>query len=129
VSEVAFQRWVLRGGFAVAALYVVVALIVLILADHSADAIPYAYTAVSIAGPLVVVSRLLRSERHGGTGGPGTGDDTGPGPSDGGEPKPPPWWPEFEAEFWSHVDSKAAQPRAVTRELRGDRRARIVEVS
>ena len=125
MSEVAFQRWVLRGGFAVAALSVVIALMQLMTADRSAEAIPYAYTAVSIAGPLIVVSRLLRTEPRGGTGDGGPGGGPGPGPPGGGEPKPPPWWPEFEAEFWAHVDSQAAdQPRPPARELHGGAGAR-----
>jgi hypothetical protein len=95
-------------GFAVAAGYAIVAL-VLLVGTNPRMAVPFAYTAVSIAGPLAVAGALLRSSRPDDAGGDDPPDD-GPGPhDDGGDDSPPPWWPEFEREFHAHVERHAAR--------------------
>jgi hypothetical protein len=101
------QRWVLAGGFAVAALYAVVAVVELLAGDEPAVAIPWALMAVMIAGPLAVVARLFAEPRGGGAGGDDPGSD-GHGPRDGGDldPSATDWWPQFEREFWGHVASQ-----------------------
>jgi hypothetical protein len=119
MSPRAFQRWVLAGGFAVAAGYAVVALVVVIANRQPAVAIPFAITAVTIAGPLAVVSRLLEPPPKDGPGSDDPGRDDGPGPPGGGddEPTAPSWWPEFEAAFWAQLDSE--RPRTPARERGG----------
>jgi hypothetical protein len=111
VPSRALERWVLAAGFAVAAAYAIVALVEVVAGHNPGVAIPFAYVALSIAGPLAAVSRLLRTEPPG----PG-GDGDGHDPSDDGdEPKPPPWWPEFEREFWAEVDGRDAGGRSPDR--------------
>jgi hypothetical protein len=111
VPSRALERWVLAAGFAVAAAYAIVALIEAVAGHNPAVAIPFAYVALSIAGPLAAVSRLLRSEPPG----PG-GDGDGRDPSDDGdEPNPPSWWPDFEREFWAEVDVRDGSGRAPDR--------------
>lgn len=107
MSHAASQRWAIAGGLAVAAAYAVVAVVEVIVSKDAAVAIPFAYTAVCIAAPLVVVSRFLDSPRRDEPGGEGSGGNNGPEPSDGGgdDPGSASWWPEFEQEFWAHVDS------------------------
>jgi hypothetical protein len=96
VPSRALERWVLAAGFAVAAAYAIVALVE-VVAGHNPG--------------VAAVSRLLRTEPPG----PG-GDGDGHDPSDDGdEPKPPPWWPEFEREFWAEVDGRDAGGRSPDR--------------
>jgi hypothetical protein len=116
VSSRGFERWVLAAGFAVAAAYAVVAVVEVIANDNPGVAIPFGYVALSIAGPLAAVSRLLGSSREG-PGGDGSGDGDGSGPSDGGggEPTPPSWWPEFERAFWADVQRRGAGRRSPDR--------------
>jgi hypothetical protein len=105
----AFQRRVLLGGFAVAAVYAVVAVVEAIVTGRPTAAIPFAYTAVTIAGPLLVVSRMLVDRD--GPGEDGSDSDDGPGPGGGGDdPDPQPWWPEFERQFWAHVETPPSGP-------------------
>jgi hypothetical protein len=108
MSPRAFQRRVLAGGFAVAAAYAVVALVEVIANRQPAVAIPFAITAVTIAGPLAVVSRLLDPPPKDGPGSDDSGREDGPGPPGGGddEPTAPSWWPEFERAFWAQLDSE-----------------------
>jgi hypothetical protein len=109
VPSRALERWVLAAGFAVAAAYAIVALVEVLAGHNPGVAIPFAYVALSIAGPLAVVSRLLRSEPPG-------PDGDGDGPSDDGdEPEPPSWWPEFESEFWAEVDGRDTGERSPDR--------------
>ena len=105
------QRWALIGGFAVAGVYAVVALIEVFMNNNAAAAIPFAYVGVCIAGPLAVVARFVGSPHADESGGEGSGG-SGPGPSDddGGDPGAPSWWGEFEREFWAHVDSPRPRP-------------------
>lgn len=51
---------------------------------------------------LTLVARPLLEPPE--SGGPEQ-DGGGPGPS------PPPWWPEFERDFWSHVDRERSSGR------------------
>lgn len=95
-----------------AAAYAVVALVAVIVSKDGAVAIPFACTAVTIAAPLVVVSRVLDPPRRDEPGGEGSGDNNGSGPGGGHDPTSPSWWPEFEREFWAHVDSPPASRRA-----------------
>ena len=101
----------LAAGFAVAVGYAIVALVEALASADAAVALPFAYTAVSIAGPLGAVAWLLREPR-------GRGDEPGderpepPGPPDPGGDPPPPWWPEFERQFWSHVERDVARARS-----------------
>jgi hypothetical protein len=114
VSSRGFERWVLAAGFAVAAAYAVVAVVEVIANDNPGVAIPFAYVALSIAGPLAAVSRLLGPSRQGPDGdGSGDGDDSGPSDDGGGgEPTPPSWWPEFERAFWADVERRGASRRS-----------------
>jgi hypothetical protein len=101
------QRWALIGGFAVAAVYAVVALVEVFVNSNAAAAIPFAYVGVCIAGPLAVVARFVGSPHAPESGDEGPGGGNGPGPSDDGDGDPgaPPWWGEFEQEFWAQVDA------------------------
>jgi hypothetical protein len=111
----AFQRRALAGGFAVAAVYLVIAVVEAITHHDALLMIPYGYTALSIAGPLVVVSRLLHDPPPGdepeGPDDPGGGDDPDPPPGGGDDPESPPWWDEFEQAFRAHVDAPAEGER------------------
>ena len=92
-----------------AAAYIVAAVVEAIVSGTATAAIPFAYTAVTIAGPLIVVSRMLVDRD--GPGEEGSEGDDGPGPGGGGDdPDPPPWWPEFERDFWAHVESDPQGP-------------------
>ncbi len=97
-------------GFAVAGLYAAVALAEVLVGAHPRLAVPFAYTAVSIAGPLTVAAAVLRPSRHDGPDDEDPGDG-GSGPGNGGDDDPPPpsWWPEFEREFQAHVERHAAR--------------------
>jgi hypothetical protein len=99
------QRWAFVGGFAVAAAYAVVALVELFASDNAVAAIPFAYVAVCIAGPLAVVARFVGPARADEQDGESPGG--GPGPSGGGgdDPSAPPWWPDFAHDFWAYVDA------------------------
>jgi hypothetical protein len=102
----AFERWVLVGGFAAAAVYAVVAIVEVFAATNPMVAIPYACTAVTIAAPLFIYARLLDPPRRddGEEGGPGSGP---PGPED---PPPPSWWPDFERAFRAYTDAPPSPP-------------------
>ncbi len=111
------ERWVLAGGFAVAAAYGVVALVEVIVSTDAAGAIPFACIAVTIAAPLIVVSQLLDSPRQDEPGGEGLpGDDNGSGPSGGGgdDPTSPSGWSEFEREFRAYADRRGARSASRT---------------
>lgn len=104
------DRWALAAGFAVAIGYAVVALVEALTSSHAAVALPFAYVAVSIAGPLGAMTWLLRDRQQGhGEDEPDGGD--GPGPSHGGDDPPPPWWPDFERQFRAHVRREAGRDR------------------
>jgi hypothetical protein len=106
----AFERWVLAGGFIVAAGYAAVAVVEVIVNPNAMVAIPFAVTAVTIAAPLLIVSRVLDSPRGDEPGGDGPGDvDSGPSPGGGDQPTSPSWWPEFERDFRAHVDARRSR--------------------
>jgi len=116
VSTWPSQCWALAVGFAVAAIYAAVALVELLVGTNPSLAVPFAYTAVSIAGPLTVLAMVLRASRDDYPDDEDPGGD-GPGPDDGGsdDPPPPPWWPEFEREFHAHVERHAAREQSENR--------------
>jgi hypothetical protein len=103
------HRWALIGGFAVAAVYAVVALVEILVNSNPAAAIPFAYVAVCVAGPLAVVARFVGPSHRDEPGGGSSDGGNGPGPPDGDDDPGPAWWAEFEQDFWSHVDD-APQP-------------------
>jgi hypothetical protein len=110
VSSSVFQRRVLAVGFVVAAAYAAVAVVEVLVGAGPDMAVPFAYTAVSIAGPLAAVAWILGSSSRNEPGGDGP-DDDGPGPPGDGhdDPPPPSWWPEFERDFRAHVERNAAR--------------------
>lgn len=91
--------------------YAVVALVEALATSHPAVAIPFACTAATIAGPLAIVARLFDSPGLDGPTAEDPADGNGPGPGGGGDGPTPPWWPEFEREFWAHVASRTARER------------------
>jgi len=103
----AFERWVLVGGFAAAAVYAVVAVVEVFVGKNPMIAIPYACTAVTIAAPLFIFARLLNPP---GGGEPGEEGGPGSGPSGPEDPPPPSWWPEFEREFRTYADVPTSHP-------------------
>jgi hypothetical protein len=104
----AFERWVLVGGFAAAAVYAVVAIVEVFANANPMVAIPYACTAVTIAAPLYIYARLLDPPRRDD---PGEEGGPGPGPSGPEDPPPPSWWPEFERDFRAYTDAPASPPK------------------
>jgi hypothetical protein len=61
--------------------------------------------AAATLGVAVATLPIMAPRRRGGGEEPPGGNDL---PGDG--PPSPPWWPEFEREFWSRVDSGEAAP-------------------
>jgi hypothetical protein len=115
----AFERWVLAGGFIVAAAYAVIAAVEVVVNPNPLVAIPFAVTAVSIATPLILVSRVIGVPRNDEPGGDGPGDvGSDPPPGGGDDPASPSWWPEFERDFWAHVDARGG-PHSPERERPG----------
>jgi hypothetical protein len=101
----ASDRWAFAPGVAAAGAFALLAVTEALVNARRAVAVPYAFTAVTIAGPPTVELGFLRGARPG----PGTGDDRGW--SDGGNGPPPPWWPAFEHAFWADVERRDRAPR------------------
>lgn len=99
----------LAVGFGVAIGYAIVALVEALVNSDPAVAIPFACTAATIAGPLAIVARLLDAPGRNGPSAEDPADGNGPGPGGGDDDPTPPWWPEFESEFWARVESEARE--------------------
>lgn len=97
------------AGFGLAGLYAAVGLVVLLFVGDWRAALTFAASAGVTAGLVALLLPLL-APRDGGDPGPGDGGGPGGG-GPGGDPPSPPWWPEFERDFWSHVGDAPAGDR------------------
>ena len=97
---VSFRTHLSLAGFGLAGVYATVGLVELVLVGDARAALVFGASAI-VTGALIAVLLPLLAPRRGDS----DDDDDGGGPGgDGKGPQPPPWWPEFERQFWSHVD-------------------------
>jgi hypothetical protein len=93
------RRW-LAGWGLLAGTYLVLGTIPVAGGDPRSAPVYLVATAVTFGFAAAVLPLMVPRGREG-----GTGPTDGSAPS-GGEPPSPPWWPEFEREFWSRVSAE-----------------------
>ena len=104
-----FRTHLSVAGFGLAGVYAAVGLVELLFVGDWRAALTFAAGAAVTAGLVTLLLPLL-APRDGGDAEPGDGGGPGGGgPGDG--PPSPPWWPDFERQFWSHVDGGPAGDR------------------
>jgi hypothetical protein len=107
-------RWLLGWGL-MAGTYLSLAVVRVVAHGDWDGALVYSGAALVTFGFATAVIPFVLPRGGGGEGGE-EGDRGGDGPS-------PPWWPEFEREFWSHVGRGA--PGRKSSEGGGARRERV----
>jgi hypothetical protein len=103
---VSFRTHLSVAGFGLAGIYAVVGLVELLAVGDAQAALVFGASA-AVTGLLVALVIPILAPRGDDSG----EDDDGGGPGGGGDgPSTPPWWPDFEREFWSYVDRPSRGP-------------------
>lgn len=94
------------AGFGLAGVYALVGVVELLAVGDPRAALVFGVSA-AVTGLLVAVLLPILAPRRDDS----DDDDEGGGPGGGGDGRPtPPWWPDFEREFWSYVDRPGPRP-------------------
>lgn len=101
-----FRTHLSVAGFGLASIYAVVGLVELLAVGDARAALVFGVSA-AVTALLIAVLLPILAPRGGDSG----DDDEGGGPGGGGDgPHTPPWWPDFERDFWSYVDRPSRPP-------------------
>lgn len=100
---------ILLAGLGLATVHGVLAVLGLVVLGGGRLALFFGLCAV-LTTALTIIARPLLEPPVGGDGGagveggPGGDGPRGPGPDRDPDAGVPPWWPDFERDFWSHVE-------------------------
>jgi hypothetical protein len=106
---VSFRTHLSIAGFGLAGVYAAVGLVELLVVGDSRGALNFALAAAVTGGLVAALLPLLAPRGDSGPDDGGSGPGGG-GPGGGGDRPPPPWWPDFEREFWTYVEDPGVTP-------------------